>query len=192
MWSGHYQYKYTIATYIYIIIYLRGNLSGSTSCVRMPRSTGMFVISIAIMWVYYFTSLDMSSTRPGHSIAFDHANEIFVGLFKRMIARGRPTDETMSRVSQNLTFLRDTWEGLTKACDIDGRHVKTKAKKAYEKELTSVINYFRAQEILVARDNRKMRDLVPEKVVSSLKLTKLHGNIINRVNTITLDKMNVL
>ena len=122
----------------------------------------------------------MIRKRRGHSIAFDHVNEIFVGLFKRIVQRGYPTDAVLHRISRNLSFLKDNWEGMQSACR-QSSFSSTKKKKAFFTELELVIKFFQDEDILAFKD-REMRTVVGDLKITEAKLNKLHGNLNQRVN----------
>ena len=158
VYCGHYQYKWTIATFLY-----------------------NFQFKWSEFWKdFILKNGSVHGKRKGHSIAFDHMNEIFVGLFKRMVRRGRPSHAVMSRISQNLSFLKENWETLNEATGGTGLHSKSKVKTAFYEEVKVCVGYFREREIL-SFDKRKLATLYPS--MEQKKLEKLHGSVINKVIT---------
>ena len=99
---------------------------------------------LLICWDSMIVALNLLMAKPISfrcTIAFDHMNEIFVGLFKRMARIGTPTHESLTRISKNLKFLRDNWESLTEASDVSGkkgRHTKARRLATDFMVITSV------------------------------------------------------
>ena len=156
VWCGHYQYKWTIATFLY-----------------------NFNFKWSDFWKDFISrNGSVHGKREGHSIAFDHLNEIFVGLFKRIVRRGRPSHAVMSRMSQNLSFLKENWDTLNEATGGKSSYSKSKAKNSFYEEVEVCVRYFNQKHILEFKQ-RKMSSLYPS--MDEKKVNKLHGNVINKV-----------
>jgi hypothetical protein len=160
VWCGHHLYKYTLATYIYNYLF---------------------------KWSEFWKDIirrhaSVHGKRKGHSIAWDHLNEIYVGLFKRVAGKGRPTHAVLTRISSNLSFLRGNWENLQHASE-QGEDGRSKTKKAFYDELATCIEWFSDHSILCFCVDRKMDRVLGDrrpKDMTDSKLSYLHGDLCNR------------
>ena len=110
----------------------------------------------------------LSRKRRGHSRAHDDVNEEFIGLFKPILGRGKPTHARMEKFSKNLLLLRDNQAELRAASGI--RQKKDNDEKgspadeveiciAYFKEIKVLDNTARKVDSFFKLSERKM----PEK-----------------------------
>ena len=119
----------------------------------------------------------MSRKRPGHDIALDELNEIFVGLFKRIVKRGNPTPNVMHRVSKNLSLLKDNHEDMRNANDIKSGKGKRKIA-TFQVDFERVIAYFKATNILANQDRKITQTFgvkVPKEAAKSKKLERRYS-----------------
>jgi hypothetical protein len=111
--------------------------------------------------------------------------EIFVGLFKRIGRRGLATDKVLTRISQNLSFLRENWENLQLSSGLGGRHGKSKKKKAFYQELEACLVFFTDKQILAGNGgwaDREVTDVFAvDKKLCEKKIARLHGSLTERV-----------
>jgi len=133
----------------------------------------------------------LSRKRRGHSRAHDDVNEEFIGLFKPILGRGKPTHARMEKISKNLVLLRDNKAELRAASGI--RQKKDNDEKgspadeveiciAYFKEIKVLDNTARKVDSVFKLSERKM----PEK--ERKKIMNLYGRIESRSLEHTLSK----
>ena len=122
--------------------------------------------------------------RRGHSIAYDHLNEIFVGLFKRIALRGNATPQVLRLISKNLTFLKCNWESLKDNIGI--RRRGGSKRKTSDTNFATVLRFFREKRILSFSGTRTV-DTVWKAAHGDAKqpqnFKKLHSNVVDRVPT---------
>jgi hypothetical protein len=111
-------------------------------------------------------------------MAYDHVNECYVDIFKRIVKRGNSTEEVLNRVSRNLVFMRSTWDGLAVA---SGTRKKITANRGREDDeaVRICMDYFKELDILTCKP-RTMEDIFFQDKSVPNNLNRLHGGLDNR------------
>ena len=111
-------------------------------------------------------------------MAYDHVNECYVDIFKRIVKRGNSTEEVLNRVSRNLVFMRSTWDGLAVA---SGTRKKITANRGREDDeaVRICMDYFKELDILTYKP-RTMEDIFFQDKSVPKNLNRLHGGLDNR------------
>jgi hypothetical protein len=112
-------------------------------------------------------------------MAYDHVNECYVEIFKRIAKRGNASQKVLERISKNLVFMRSTWDGLALA---SGQKKKFESNRGRTDEDSTIrcISYFREKAILKNIPDRKIEDFFLNGQQVPKNVARLYGNLESR------------